>query len=249
MNNKFENNDTSYSPDFGLPEGYFQKSAGAVLNKIGWLEEHKEFPVLLSLNHINSFNVPLEYFSKSEQSLELLDCPVLKGMAKQTGFIILESYFEDLKVLELSKVIGDSESVLEKIPEQNSFKIQADYFPNNAKLLEEKLLTKDGKIISLFRKAGLLAIAALLVVTLGFWLYSTYFITREIKDCGTIACIDRVELLKAKNLESFENDELYELVNTKLLEEKLEKNDTKINDNKKPDSFPEENDTLLLDEI
>jgi len=249
MKNEFENNDPLNSPDFGLPAGYFQKSADSVVNKIDWLEEHKQLPVLLSLQNTNAFKIPLNYFIGSEQSLALLDYPILKILAKENGFSTPKNYFEESESLELSKVIGDSEDILQKIPKRNNFKVQPDYFGENAQRLEEKVLKRDIKIISLLRSASLITAAALLIVALSFWMYNTYFIPVEIKDCGTIACIDKADLLKTNNLENLDNEELYELVNTKELEENLGEGDSKNKLDKLTDSLIKANEDYLLDEI
>ena len=65
------------------------------------------------------------------------------------------------------------------------------------------------------------SVAALLVIVLGLWVYNTYYKMAEVNDCGTLACIDKIDLVKAKHLENIDTEELYKLVNTKKLEENL----------------------------
>src|SRR4051812_4242512 len=105
-----ENNDFNTEPNnFGLPEGYFERSANSLFNKIEWLEEHKEFTHLSELrNLVNSgFIVPLNYFDKSESDLELIAYPDLlkQKSSVPNGFIVPENYFEDAEVNELTEVL------------------------------------------------------------------------------------------------------------------------------------------------
>ena len=74
------------------------------------------------------------------------------------------------------------------------------------------------------RKPLWFAAAAVLTIVFSLWIYNAYFNQTEIidGDCNTLACIEKRELLKYK-LENLENEELYELVNTKQLEERLNK--------------------------
>jgi hypothetical protein len=87
-------------------------------------------------------------------------------------------------------------------------------------------------------------------VVLGIWLYNFYFTPVAVKDCGTMACVDKIDLLKVKHLEGLDNDELYELVNSKKLEQKLEKKPNK--NSEKQDSVNELDERVtdaLLEEI
>lgn len=251
MSTEFDNTAKNDNPDFGLPEGYFQKSAGALMNKIEWLEEHKEFPILSTFKNKIVFGLPENYFNSNEQKLELLDCPVLGAIEKKNLFVTPENYFENAETVALSEVIGDPETQLNFIPRQNNFKVDENYFSMNAIQIEQLLLEKRKpfRIISLFRSKIGLAAAALLVATLGLWTYNFYFKAAEVKDCGTMACIDKAELLKSKSLEGLETDELYELVNAKKLEKKLEKKSTESKKIKRADTAIGDADDYLLDEI
>jgi hypothetical protein len=63
MGKDFENNENNGGPNnFGLPEDYFKKSAGSIMNKIEWLEEHKAYPNLTGLKKESGFVVPALYF-------------------------------------------------------------------------------------------------------------------------------------------------------------------------------------------
>ncbi|MES2678863.1 MAG: hypothetical protein V4635_03220 [Bacteroidota bacterium] len=251
MSNEFDNTAFNGDPDFGLPEGYFQKSAASVVNRIEWLEEHKDFPVLSVARNAAVFTVPEGYFSAAEERLELLDCPVLLASAKQDGFSVPGNYFREAEVAGLSIVIGESEPSLDFISRQNNFAVKPGYFQHNEKRLQDLLLNpqQPTRVLSLFGSKTWMAVAALLIVAFGFWMYDFYFGPAPQKDCGTMACIDRADLLKSKNLEALDNEELYELVNTKKLEQELEKKSTVPEPGKKRDSLHEEAMDELLDEI
>ena len=78
MDKNNENNSFNSEPNnFGLPQGYFQNSANSIINKIEWVDEHKEFPFLAKLKKESGFVVPQKYFSDNETKLELLEFPKL----------------------------------------------------------------------------------------------------------------------------------------------------------------------------
>jgi hypothetical protein len=251
MSNESDNTAFNGNPDFGLPEGYFQRSAGSVFNRIEWLEEHKDLPALSAASNTGVFTVPLGYFAAAEEKLELLDCPVLLASDKQNGFAVPADYFNEAEVTELSKVMGATESPLDFVSRQNNFVVKPGYFEQNEKRLQDMLLKqhKPARVLLLFKTKAWMAAAALLVVAIGFWMYAFYFAPAAEKDCGTMACIDRADLLKSKNLEALENEDLYELVNTKKLEKELEKKSIPTQQDKKSDSLRDEALDELLDEI
>lgn len=228
MSKHFENNNfNEYPNNFGLPGDYFQKSAASILNKIEWMEEHKEFKRLLEIKKETGFVVPENYFDNSELRNELLAYPALATQNKKTGFNVPANYFEEAETNELSKVL-DGEIELENflklsaIKKQNPFAVKDGYFENSAEKITA-LLNKPAKVISLFSaKVWYSAAAAIFAITIGIWIYNQFFVIVE-KDCGTLACVDKQDLVKTKNLEALESDDLYELVDTKKLEEKLEK--------------------------
>ncbi len=228
---------------FGLPAGYFQQSARSVFDKIEWLEEHKEFPVLASLQDKQAFAVPASYFEHRE---ELLHYPALMALKKQQPFAVPDGYFEAQEVNELAKVMNAEENTFAFIPKQNSFSVPAAYFAEKELQLQQvsAIQARPARIIFLFGPKARLAVAAMLVAALGLWIYQANSPVEELKDCGTIACIDKIDLLKSKSLESLETDELYDLVNSKDLEKKMQNKETKSAD-KSHDSLDES----LIDEL
>jgi len=248
MNNDFENNNLSKDSQFGLPENYFQKSAASVFLKVEWLEEHKHFPKLLAVKNKEVFEVPSNYFTSSEQQLELINYPVLKGISKQNGFGTPDHYFEETKAIVLATTIGEEESVLRGFVKQNSFIVKPDYFSKNEKRLKDVIQPKT-KVVSLFRVRTLAAAAAVIGCILGSWIYMTYFVSTQEEDCGTIACIERRALLNSNSLESLDDEALYELIDPKALQQKLENSTKDIKENNNSDHSNDSASDYLLDAI
>ncbi len=257
MSKNPENNDQNEQPNnFGLPDGYFDRSAASIVNKIEWVEEHKEFKHLSSLKKETGFSVPENYFDKLEEDLELMAYPNLLSRKKDPGFSVPQNYFEEAEVNELGKVLLTAEneiSSLDKlnaIKKENSFSVDENYFSDSEKRIISAL-NNEAKVINLFKpKVMFSAVAAVLTLVLGLWIYNQYFKTVTSKDCGSLACLDKKDLLKGKSLESLDNDELYELVNTKKLEEKLDKKSEKRSGTQNTDtSLKNVSTDELLDEI
>jgi hypothetical protein len=230
MDKNNENNHLNSEPDnFGLPQGYFQNSANSIVNKIEWVEEHKNFPALEKLKKQSGFIIPNDYFVNNENKLELIEFPKLSALNKINAFKTPANYFNELEEKQFVHFFNENDleilgEKLSTIPKQANFKVKKNYFDSSAEKISNSLLNekKGGKLIKLFSPKIYYAAAAILTITLGLWFYNHYFLVAETKDCGTLACVDKADLLKTKNLENLDNDQLYELVDTKKLEEKLE---------------------------
>lgn len=237
---------------FGLPEGYFQKSASAIFDKIAWEEEHKEFQTLLKLKGTNGFRIPENYFTECENRLERLGYPVLGKVSKNNPFKVPEDYFVNLRsTLEIDNELPGH---LAKLRSHNVFGVPQGYFENQEIRFKQSLQSGEAKVVSLFAKRLGFAIAALLIVVLGVWLYSFYATSPAVEDCGTIACLDKKDLTKTRNLENMDDDELYELVDPAALEKKLSSPDKKNpaikkNDQQKDSSLKDISDDELLEDI
>lgn len=258
MDKNNENNSFNSEPNnFGLPKGYFKNSANSIINKIEWVEEHKKFPVLSKLKRDSGFVIPQTYFSENETKLELLEFPKLFSLNKINGFKTPANYFEELEEKQFAEFFTDNENEntfekLKSIPKQNNFKVEDKYFVDFENKLRNTLLNekKGSKVIKLFSPKIYYAAAAVLTITMGLWIYNQYFKVEELKDCGTLACVDKVDLVKIKNLENLDNDQLYELVDAKKLEEKLENKTTSKTNKKDVDTSLKNVSTEdLLDEI
>lgn len=231
MENNLENNtNNNENLKFGLPKGYFQKSTSSILNKIEWIDEHKEFPNLIKVKNKTGFIVPENYFSKADLKLELIEFEKLNSIKKNKPFTVPENYFEEdiLKLIIVSEEVSEQNNypILTSHKNQTNFIVPEKYFINNEQKLiglQTKLPNNKAKVINLFSQKMWYSVAALLLVAVCLWMYNSYYKTTEEKDCGTLACVDKADLVKAKHLESIETEELYKLVNTKKLEDNLEK--------------------------
>lgn len=247
MSDNFKNNHKNNKQSkFGLPDGYFQKSAATTFNKIEWQDEHKEFVNLLNYKNKSGFIVPANYFNRSETKLELLEFERLNSLNKKNVFNVPDGYFKHNSItlgLNTTKRTGTLSEVkvlisgneLSEFPtlasqkKQNKFSVPANYFESVAKrvvtLIEVEVSSATSKVINLFSAKTWYSVAALLVIALGLWMYNSYYKLAPVNDCGTLACVDKIDLIKAKYLEidNVESEELYKLVNTKKLEENLEK--------------------------
>ncbi len=220
-------NEQQEGPDnFGVPDGYFDRSAAALMNRFSWLEEHKTWPRLQALKGRSGFVLPEGYFEQKACVMELIPYPGLRNREKKAGWSVPAGYWEEAEAITLSQVMADREPDTSFGPKQISFITPGSYFENNAIALKEALsdYEKEAKIVPFFtvRRLVFAAAASLLLAVFGFRLYDVFFGTSPKEDCGTLACVDRAELLKTRALESLETDELYELVNSGELEKKLE---------------------------
>lgn len=234
-----DNNNNIFN-QFDLPEGYFKGSKAGILNKIEWTQEHEAYPILAGLKGKSGFVVPENYFSAKAAELELLDLPVLAAHQKQNGFEVPSNYFEN-SISSLQDKINEIDELnayplLNAQSKTHAFITKPAYFEENKKKLLTIATEKTGaKILFLGRKTVWYAAAAVLTITIGLWIYNSFFIEQELinGDCNTLACIEKRELLKFK-LENFDSDELLDMVNSdklKLNLEKKEKTDTlKTND-------------------
>jgi hypothetical protein len=236
LNDKENRQNDEQATNFGLPQDYFQKSLANIVNKLAWLEEHKAYPLLSQLKDAKGFVVPANYFEKAEDKLENLAYPKLLDLKKNTsGFRVPNGYFEEAEVSELARVMNEKEKVLMGIPKSQPFITPNNYFEKSAEAVFAMASPKKRtRIISLFSVRTVMAAAAVLLITLGWWGYDRFINVNTAQDCGTIACIDRIDLLNTRVIENLETEDLYELVNSNKLEEKLNKPESR--ETKKKDS-------------
>jgi hypothetical protein len=232
MSKDFENNDKNRKDgDFGLPEGYFEKSGRNILNKLEWLEEHKIYSRLSELkNSAPGFIVPEGYFDQSEHKLELMAYEKLSAKNKETGFIVPLNYLEELEITELSKVMKYEENELSQfihlssLEKKNAFAVPENYFESSAEKISSALLEKSSgaKVIRLSgNRFWYSAAAAVMAAVFGLWIYNQYFKVKPSGDCGTIACVDKADLVKSKVMDNLDDEDIYNMVDTKKLEENL----------------------------
>lgn len=194
------------------------------------MQEHAAYPVLSSLNKENGFVVPENYFNKSASHLELLNTPTIQSIAKRNVFEVPSNYFENNKTRLISTTEESNElhayPTLSAIEKVNPFITGENYFEKNKETILGKITSSGGaKIISLFGKPMRYAAAAVLMITIGLWIYNSYFKTVEIteENCTTLACLEKREIMKYK-LENFDAEEILDAaVDLKKLEKNLNK--------------------------
>ncbi len=210
-------NSESDTPNgFSMPQDYFSDSSGTILNKLVWLEEHKVYPFLSALQKETGFCIPDHYFEHQRIQTELLPYPHLTNrFGEESGFLIPPHYFETATVIYPH---------LDGLPKANVFAVPDTYFEHTA----EGLKPREARVIGLWTRRISYSIAALLVWALGIWLFQSLSVTKNTKeDCGTLACIDKKDILESNDLQSVDEEHLYDLVNVKALEEKLKEEDLK----------------------
>lgn len=200
-----------------------------------------------------NYSLPIDYFRNNAisiaEKIEWLEehkaFPLLNSIRNKSAFKIPESYFNEAS----NKIELLNSPILFKINKHNSFITPENYFERNESYLFNLLkpLPKT-RIIRLYKKTFALA-AAVLLITFSVYLYRQLFQIKKPDDCMTLACIEKRDLLKSRQLENLENEELYELINVTKLEIKL-KNDSNITRKKIIESNEEKAlSNELLDEI
>lgn len=207
MKNENENKKGNEGADnFSVPENYFKESASAIFNKVEWQEEHRLFPSLVALKQ-------------------------KRGLGN--GFSVPQNYFSQKE----NGIERLQHPILGMLNKDTCFSVPENYFEKKQTQLISLIgKTKQTRVISLFKKRSYLAVAALFVISLGFWIYTSYAPSTAVEDCGTLACIEKEDLVKSINLENFENEDLYELLNTSDLEMEEEQKPNSSGNTNQPDS-------------
>lgn len=258
MENNYDNfQEENFLPDYGkknsfvLPKGYFDSLSARILNKIEHEKELAEFKTL-SENRKVSFTIPKNYFATLANTLEykyeLSVFPELASTRKPVLKALPENYFENVEKKIVDKLELESElkefSVLSSIPKKNNFKTSASYFESKTEDVKEKIhaeKNKGGVVRQLF--ATLLkpqmAIAASLILIVGIsaiWYFNRKDSTILNADCMTLACLEKNEILNEKNIQDFDDESLYEMVDEAALDLQLSEDETSedsLNTNKK----------------
>jgi hypothetical protein len=174
----------------------------------------------------SGFGLPPGYFQVSgkalQDKLEWLDehrvYPLLANLDRRTGFSVPEAYFDKCGFrLELGAY-----PLLEKSGQLNPFAVPGGYFESSAKRLSAIGPVKARVItLRLFRRVTLAA-AALLVLSVGIALMRGYFTPEVEGDCQTMACLDKRDLTRTRQLETLDEEDLYDLADPSMLINKLE---------------------------
>jgi len=201
---------------FAVPEGYFDAARMKLVAKAAWQSELDAYPLLASVEKRNTNQA-----HPTAATDDLFDKTLLSelyALRSNTVFEVPENYFEQ----QASHLTLELPSVWLGIPNpQTAFTLPEEYFEQSATKITGQINKEaKGRVISMFRMSSLAAAAILVVVisVLGYRIYNQPVIEG---DCGTIACLEKTELLKAKAIETIDNESLYELVNPSDLELQL----------------------------
>jgi hypothetical protein len=173
------------------------------------------------------FGLPGDYFSHSAQSImnriawetEHEEFPGLRSLKGTTGFVLPENYFVQMsdrtELLAFESLQGLKKS-------GTGMGVPENYFTENAGEFERLLTQKESRIISLrvLRRVTYLA-AAILILSAGIWIFKGTIVEKPEVDCGTIACLDKKEIIESKSLESLDDEYLYELADPESIERNM----------------------------
>jgi hypothetical protein len=168
------------------------------------------------------FGLPPGYFERLKENVaariaieeEMADYPWLRDNNKTLPFSVPDGYFESASCrLELA----GHEQLVQKRPE--AFSVPEDYFAENQVRLRDSLQDRRAgrrPVLVFFRSRTTWAMAAIILVTLLVYVYMFIFSPVE-KDCGTVACIDRREIIRSAELDDLDAEELTPAVNADKL--------------------------------
>lgn len=233
-NRNNSNDNSNENNPFSLPDGYFGSFGKKMMHKIELAEELKEFEILSSLDKKLPFATPDNYFVSAEVKSELSSYPKLSAIKKQNVFATPELYFETSAKTIASKIEITEElkayPVLSSINKENSFAAPQNYFDGLSHRMRGEIFVSPPeesgvvKILHLvFSKKAAYAIAATLVLSLGLYFYNSGAETVS-GDCGTLACLDKKEIIQGTQLLNMDDDALMEMVNTDKLSKNLKEN-------------------------
>src|SRR5687768_8682161 len=120
------------------------------------------------------FGLPGGFFERNAEKLrqriacmeELDGLTRLQALKEKNSFGVPAGYFEN-SAEELRTVIG----LIEHHAGSGGFEVPVDYFRTSAGKLSDTARGKSGRVFELFPPAMRLAVAALLILALGLWIY------------------------------------------------------------------------------
>ncbi|MCE3229106.1 MAG: hypothetical protein K0S32_3657, partial [Bacteroidetes bacterium] len=189
---------------FIVPRNYFDASESEL--------ELIDYPNLLQHKKDAGFIVPQNYF----EELEVSELAKVISQDPTRSILPMNSIEED-ELNSISKDFLEEEfkheltgfDLLNSIEKKNSFVVSENYFESSLNKISSAVRNKEQatrnkeqgtKVIRLFSaKIIYSAAAAMLVITLGIWIYNQYFKPVATNgDCGTLACVDKKDIIKAK---------------------------------------------------
>lgn len=230
---------------FGMPSDYFASFEDKLKKKMESENELSEFPVLSSLQKINAFQAPADYFSKSENAIEhaveLASYQKLQSI-KTSDFADLESdYVKELNTSLVVKIELADElktyNTLYTLDKVNSFTVSDNYFEDLHLRVKEKIYSEQNSSVSVFEKVIdfvfgkkiAFSFGLVLVIGLSIYFYQDSKNSLMTNNCQTLACLEKQEILNDKSVNNFDEDQLMDLVNVKSLDKQL-KSETSLAD-------------------
>jgi hypothetical protein len=216
---------------FLLPNDYFNNLTEQLLNKIACEEELTDYKTLSNINKETNFRIPENYFenlkNKLEYKYEISNYKELEKISKNLLNKPSKDYFEKSENKIKHKLELESElqefKTLNSLEKKNPFHVDIEYFEKRNQKQTEETKTKNKEILILLHPKLAIAASILLITgAIAFWkLNSNSETIIQPSDCKTLACLEKNELLNEKNVEDFNDENLYEMVDIEALDKKL----------------------------
>lgn len=228
---------------FDYPEGYFETLSLRLLNRIEFENELEEYKTLATMNRQLKFSIPENYFNNLanilEYKLELSVYSELHKLRKQALSQPPAGYFEtlDKNIIEKQEQALELEEfkILSSLKKKNSYTIEPAHFESQEQTAKDKYHQTQQPPSGIIRRISStifqpkLAIAASIAVILGtivFWHISRSDSALQPGDCKTLACLEKHELLNEKNINDFDDENLYEMVDVDELDKNVSEQNT-----------------------
>lgn len=222
---------------FGLPADYFASFEDKLKKKLELENELSEFPLLSSLPNVNPFSAPENYFanteSKVELAAELSSYPKLQAINKPALVDLGVDYLKELQVslsykVELAEELKEYQ-LLYQLDKYNPFIVAEDYFENLPSQIKERVYaTAEAKLGVLDKVLGFifgrklaLTFGVMAIIVVSVYLYNTSHNVMNDTDCHTMACLEKQDILNEQNVQSFDDEQLMELVDVNALDKQL----------------------------
>lgn len=236
-NNISDTENFSFLPEkkntFVVPDNYFETLTKRIVNKIELQEEMQMFEALSKIEKKNIFDLPSTYFNKNEQDVvsELEEYKLLSKIPKTEFKNLSAIYTEKLKAGVFNKKAIAEETkefvVLSSIEKENTFAVSPNYFDTLPEKIKERINAKNEsvsvfeQVIAVLLKPKVIltcSIAAVLVLVIYVYKPNSFESTG---DCKTLACLEKRELLNEQNVNDFDEENLYDLVDVDALSNNL----------------------------
>lgn len=256
--------DQNGKKSFGLPSDYFSSFEDKLKKRLEAENELSEFPVLAAINKVNTFLVPDDYFSASqhklEQAVELSSYTSLNSIKKYAFIDLEEDYAIYLKgalahKIELAEELKPYET-LYNLEKERAFMVPENYFENLQikdrihTVKESRVSVVDRVLDFIFGRKVALAFGALVVIAFSVFIYGLSKENVEKSNCQTLACLEKQEILNDRSINTFDEDQLMDLVDINSLSKQL-RNEMLETDSLQPEEYILDNvDTdQLLEEL